>query len=137
MSPRVVVPSVSINLPFLTRQLVLSDPVSTATAFFAEAFGTGVLAFVIFGLTHPRSDAQTKKVYIPPLIGATVGALICVIAPLTQAGLNPARDLGPRIVAWLAGWKGVAFTKWWLYVSAPIVGAPIGAALAENLMNSS
>lgn len=137
MSPRVVVPSVSINLPFLTRQLVLSDPVSTATAFFAEAFGTGVLAFVIFGLTHPRSDAQTKKVYIPPLIGATVGALICVIAPLTQAGLNPARDLGPRFVAWLAGWKGVAFTKWWLYVLAPIVGAPIGAALAENLMNSS
>lgn len=137
MSPLVVLPSVSIALPFLTRQLVLSDPVSTATAFFAEAFGTGVLAFVIFGLTHPRSDAQTKKVYVPPLIGATVGALICVIAPLTQAGLNPARDLGPRIVAWLAGWKGVAFTKWWLYVLAPIAGAPIGAALAENLMNSS
>lgn len=135
MSPRV--PSVSIDLPFLTRQLVLSDPVSTVTAFFAEAFGTGVLAFVIFCLTHPRSDAQTKKVYVPPLVGATVGALICVIAPLTQAGLNPARDLGPRIVAWLAGWEGVAFTKWWLYVLAPIVGAPIGAALAENLMNSS
>lgn len=33
--------------------------------------------------------------FIPPLIGATVGALISVIAPLTQAGFNPARDLGP------------------------------------------
>eukprot|EP00567_Pseudictyota_dubia_P009909 CAMPEP_0197463002 /NCGR_PEP_ID=MMETSP1175-20131217/60665_1 /TAXON_ID=1003142 /ORGANISM="Triceratium dubium, Strain CCMP147" /LENGTH=57 /DNA_ID=CAMNT_0042998659 /DNA_START=15 /DNA_END=185 /DNA_ORIENTATION=+ len=46
---------------------------------------------------------------IPPLIGATVGALISVIAPLTQCGMNPARDFGPRIVALFAGWgKAVA-----------------------------
>lgn len=117
-----------------TFQLVLhSDPVTTATAFFAEAFGTAVLAFVVFSLTNPRNDCQKNKIFIPPLIGATVGALIAVIAPLTQAGFNPARDFGPRIVAWMAGWKGVAFTKWWVYVLAPLVGAPIGAILAEKL----
>ena len=113
----------------------LSEQVTTATAFFAEAFGTAVLAFVVFSLTNPRGDVQAKKIFVPPLIGATVGALICVIAPITQAGLNPARDFGPRIVAWLAGWEGVAFQKWWLYVLAPTVGAPIGAALAEKLYN--
>lgn len=112
----------------------ISNPITTATAFFAEAFGTGVLAFVIFSLTNPRNDVQKNKVFVPPLIGATVGALICVIAPLTQAGFNPARDFGPRIVAWLAGWKGVAFTKWWLYVLAPLVGAPIGAAIADKVL---
>lgn len=127
---------VTLRFADLTRIFELSDPVTTATAFFAETFGTGVLAFVIFCLTNPKSDVQVKKVFVPPLIGATVGALICVIAPLTQAGFNPARDFGPRIVAWLAGWKGVAFTKWWLYVLAPVVGAPIGAALAEKLLNN-
>lgn len=92
-----------------------------------------MLAFVIFSLTNKNNDCQKNKVFIPPLIGATVGALIAVIAPITQAGFNPARDFGPRIIAWLAGWKGVAFTKWWLYVLAPLVGAPIGAILAEKL----
>ena len=55
-------------------------------AFLAEAFGTAILAFVVFSLTNPNSDAQKNNVYIPPLIGMTVGGLISVIAPLTQAG---------------------------------------------------
>ena len=88
---------------FLTTAVWNRDPVTTATAFFAEAFGTGVLAFVIFSLTNSNNDVAKNEVFIPPLIGATVGGLIAVIAPLTQAGFNPARDFGPRIVAWLAG----------------------------------
>lgn len=109
--------------------------VGTLTAFGAEAFGTAVLAFVIFSLTHPKNDASKNNVYIPPLIGATVGGLISVIAPLTQAGFNPARDFGPRIIAWLAGWKAIAFQGWWIYVVAPIVGAPIGAFVADKLLS--
>jgi len=72
--------------------------------------------------------------FVPPLIGLTVGGLICVCAPLTQAGFNPARDFGPRIVAWLAGWKTVAFQSAWLYIVAPIVGAVFGAALADRIL---
>jgi glycerol uptake facilitator-like aquaporin len=71
---------------------------------------------------------------IPPLIGLTVGALIAVVAPLTQAGFNPARDFGPRIVAWFAGWKTVAFTGAWVYIVAPIVGAILGASVADHLL---
>jgi glycerol uptake facilitator-like aquaporin len=63
-------------------------PVSTAQAFLAEAFGTAVLAFCIFCLTHHRNDTTIHNVYIPPLIGATVGGLISVLAPLTQAGVR-------------------------------------------------
>jgi glycerol uptake facilitator protein len=118
-------------------------PVTTATAFFCEMFGTAVLAGVIFALTHPgntssnsnNSDTNNSAVYVPPLIGATVGALICVIAPLTQAGLNPARDFGPRIVAYLAGWNHqVAFANCWVYIVAPIVGAPLGAMLVDKVL---
>lgn len=72
--------------------------------------------------------------YIPPLIGCCVGGLISIIAPLTQAGFNPARDFGPRIVAYAAGWDQVSFQGWWVFVVGPIVGAPIGAAVADILL---
>jgi len=110
-----------------------SHPVTTTTAFLVESIGTAILAFVIFALTHPKNDTMESG-FVPPLIGLTVGGLICVCAPLTQAGFNPARDFGPRIVAWLAGWKTVAFQSAWLYIVAPIVGAVFGAALADRIL---
>jgi hypothetical protein len=45
-----------------------------------------MLAFTIYALTNPKSDTQRNSVYIPPLIGLMVGALIATLAPLTQAG---------------------------------------------------
>mmetsp|Transcript_8938 Transcript_8938/g.24781 ORF Transcript_8938/g.24781 Transcript_8938/m.24781 type:complete len:324 (+) Transcript_8938:122-1093(+) len=110
------------------------DPVTTAQAFLVEALGTAVLAGVVFALTHPGNDTMVHNVYIPPLIGMTVGGLISVLAPLTQAGFNPARDFGPRLVAYGAGWTEVAFEQAWLYIVAPIVGAPIGAALMDFVL---
>jgi len=110
-------------------------PVTTKVAFLAESIGTAILAFVIFALTHPKNDT-VKSGFVPPLIGLTVGGLISVLAPLTQAGFNPARDFGPRIVAWFAGWKTVAFRSSWLYIVAPIVGAIFGAALADHVLFS-
>jgi glycerol uptake facilitator-like aquaporin len=108
-------------------------PVTTMTAFLAECIGTTILAFVIFALTHPNNDT-VENGFVPPIIGLTVGGLIAVFAPLTQAGFNPARDFGPRIVAWFAGWRTVAFTNAWLYIFAPIVGAVLGAALADKVL---
>jgi glycerol uptake facilitator protein len=110
--------------------------ISIVRAFAVEAFGTAILSAVIFSLTHPRNDT-TKQQFIPPLIGGTVGALICTFAPLTQAGFNPARDFGPRIVAYLAGWKSVAFLpigSWFVYIVAPIVGAVLGASFVDGVL---
>ena len=104
------------------------------TALLVEAFGTAVLSFVVFSLTHPKNDCQKNKVFIPPIIGATVGGLICVLAPLTQAGFNPARDFGPRFVALFAGWGSIAFQQWWVYVLGPIIGAVGGGALADRVL---
>lgn len=110
-----------------------STPVTTAVAFLAEALGTGILGFVIFALTNAKNSVMQSG-FVPPIIGLTVGSLIAVIAPLTQAGFNPARDFGPRVVAFLAGWKTVAFQGWWVYVVAPIVGAATGAFIADKVL---
>jgi glycerol uptake facilitator-like aquaporin len=67
----------------------LSCSVGIWIAFCAEAFGTAFLAFCIFALTHPKNIASKNNVYVAPLIGATVGDLIALFAPFTQAGFNP------------------------------------------------
>jgi glycerol uptake facilitator protein len=67
-------------------------------------------------------------------IGLGVAAIISVIAPLTQAGLNPARDFGPRVISWFMGWGEIAFPGprggWFtVYILAPVIGALLGGGL--------
>ena len=105
------------------------------TAFFAEAFGTSVLAFLIFSLTNKNNKDAVPKGMEPILIGSTVAALISVIAPLTQAGFNPARDFGPRIISHLMGWgKAIAYKGAWVYIVAPLVGAIVGGYVADKVL---
>jgi len=52
---------------------------------------------------------------------------------LTQAGINPARDLGPRLVCFLAGWDSVAIPGpqggfFVVYIAAPLLGGAAAAA---------
>jgi glycerol uptake facilitator protein len=51
--------------------------------------------------------------------------------------VNPARDFGPRIVAYFAGWDLVAFQGWWVYMFAPIIGATLGGAFADKVLYGS
>ena len=106
-----------------------------------EGFGTAVLAFVIFALTDRRGGVSLDvKPFAPLLIGFTVAALISLFAPLTQAGWNPARDFGPRLVAYFAGWGEIAIpgprAGFWAYIAGPMLGAPLGAALHALLMKA-
>lgn len=111
-------------------------PVTVPQAFFAEAFATAVLTGVVFCLSHPNNEAMKKNpVIIPTLIGMTVAALICTIAPITQAGFNPARDFGPRLVAFAAGWNpSLAFSHAWVYILAPLVGSIAAAAFVDKVL---
>ena len=84
-------------------------------------------------------NPRTLTNYLAPLlIGFTVAILISLFAPLTQAGLNPARDFGPRLVAFFAGWGSVAIpgpnSGFWVYIIGPLVGGPVGAAVYEFLL---
>ena len=75
-------------------------------------------------------------------IGLTVAALISVIAPLTQACFNPARDFGPRLFAFLAGWgpialpgpRGLGFLT--VYIVAPLIGASLGGGFYGRILKS-
>ena len=112
------------------------------SAFLAELVGTAMLALLICAVTQPKNPSRPSSGSAPLVIGLGVAAIISVIAPLTQAGLNPARDFGPRLVAYFLGWESIAIPGprgGWLtvYVVAPVIGACLGwgvwKALAPRL----
>lgn len=112
--------------------------VSEKRAFIAEMIGTAVLAFMVGALTSEKNMARPPAAITAIIIGITVAGIISIVAPLTQAALNPARDLGPRIVSFYLGWGEIAIPGprgGWLtvYVLAPFLGALIGGGIQRLL----
>jgi glycerol uptake facilitator protein len=116
--------------------------VSPFQAMLAEGIGTAFLAFFVFAVTDRRNISGPGGRLAPLFIGLTVSILISVIAPLTQAGFNPARDFGPRLFAYFAGWGRVAIPGphggfFTVYILSPVVGALLGGAVYQRLTASS
>ncbi|MCG8430436.1 MAG: aquaporin family protein [Candidatus Omnitrophica bacterium] len=112
---------------------------STFAAFLAEAVGTFFLVFIVFSLTEGCNVGRPHDAMAPLFIGITVAMIICIIAPLTQAGINPARDLAPRLFAYLAGWRGAAwpdkhYGALTVYVLGPLCGAAAAALLFTRVV---
>ena len=98
---------------------------SNPRALFVETVITGFLVFSIYAFTDPNNKVADGAA--PVLIGTTVAALVHVFAPVTGAGMNPARDLGPRLVTLATGWGGAALSSgWWIYTLGPITGGVLG-----------
>jgi glycerol uptake facilitator protein len=117
--------------------------VSPATAFCAEVLGTAILALVVFAVTDPHNRGAPGPGMAPLFIGLTVAVLISVIAPLTQACFNPARDFGPRLFACIAGWGEIALPGprfpgfFTIYILAPTLGAVLGGGLYRRVLQGS
>lgn len=90
---------------------------SAAPALGIEAVLTFFLMFVI---TAVATDARASGRLAAVAIGATVAIGALVGGPLTGASLNPARTLGPALVA------GV-YDGLWIYFVGPVLGAVLGA----------
>lgn len=120
-------------------QEVAREHIGLTHALLAEFAGTALLAFAVFGFTDPKNKV-IKPEHVPFAIGATLTVLISLLAPISQGGFNPARDLAPRVFSSLAGWGSLPFElngHGWLtvYVIAPIVGSLTGAFLQKVLLS--
>ena len=108
--------------------------ITPTSAFIAELIGTAMLAFIVSTVTHESNTARPPSAMGAVIIGVGVAAIISVVAPLTQAALNPARDFGPRLVAYFLGWGEIAIPGprngfFTVYILAPICGAVIGGGV--------
>ncbi|WP_418602157.1 MIP/aquaporin family protein [Hwangdonia sp.] len=109
----------------------------TFSNFFSEALGTFVLIFTILYFTNATIN-ETETVIGLGSLGALPVAFLVWSIGLSLGGttgyaINPARDLGPRIMHALLPIKNKAASDW-SYAWIPILGPIIGACLASLLM---
>lgn len=107
--------------------------------FFSEVAGTFVLILAVLLITLPQLDYESlagHKVGMGSL-GALPVALVVFSIGLSLGGttgyaINPARDLGPRIMHTLLPLKNKDDNDWqyaWIPVVGPVVGAGIAAVV--------
>lgn len=118
---------------------IKSDKTSKGTqywvCFLTECFGTFmlILPLVISG-TFPGDKYINNTYYFAICAGVIVIALVISVGGVTGPALNPARDLGPRIIYTIMPLpnKKMKIAEWdysWIPVAAPLVGACLAAGV--------
>ncbi|SDH47258.1 glycerol uptake facilitator protein [Vibrio xiamenensis] len=100
-------------------------------AFAVEFVITAVLMFAILALGDENNGAP-RGAMNPLLIGLLIAVIGGSLGPLTGFAMNPARDFGPKLFAYLAGWdyalSGARDIPYFIVpIVAPICGACFGA----------
>lgn len=117
---------------FCTAPAIL-NPLSNIIS---EVIGTFVLLFVIFYFTKGELGADKTPIGLGSLGALPVSLLVWAIGlslgGTTGYAINPARDLGPRIMHAILPIpeKG---SSGWTYAWVPVVGPIIGSAVAAGL----
>ena len=99
-------------------------PVGRALA--AEAVVTFVLVLVVVAVA---TDSRVPRGIAATAIGAALAVAIVISGPVSGAGVNPARAIGPMI---LAG----QFPDWWAYLAAPLAGGVVAVALYDRFLRA-
>jgi glycerol uptake facilitator len=99
----------------------------------SEIVGTFFLALFGFAVTDEYNSPPGVNL-APVVVGFIVLAIGMSFGANTGYAINTARDFGPRIFAWIAGWGKLAMpgNYGWVndYFWVPIVGPLIGAMIA-------
>jgi glycerol uptake facilitator protein len=97
-----------------------------------EIIGTFVLVFGILAFIANQATLDTGLVAL--LVGLLVLAIGLSLGGPTGYAINPARDLGPRIMHAILPIAGKGSSDWsyaWIPVVGPLVGGALGAACFE------
>ena len=111
--------------------------------FVDQVIGTGFLVGFIFAITD-EYNAPIKGNLAPLGVGLIVVVIGMSFGANAGYAINPARDLGPRLFAWVAGWKKLAIPGdfgnvndyFWIPIVGPLVGAVVGACIYDFAIRS-
>jgi MIP family channel proteins len=93
-------------------------------AFVVEILITFVLVFVVMAVA---TDQRAPAAIAPIAVGFALAVGVFIAGPVSGGSVNPARSLGPMIVAG-------DLTSVWLYVLGPVIGGALGALLYDRFM---
>jgi glycerol uptake facilitator protein len=110
--------------------------------FIDELIGTALLVGIVLAVID-NLNLPPKGNLAPWIVGSIVAGIGMSYGANTGYAINPARDFGPRLFAWAAGWGDIAMpgnygnVDWyfWIPIVAPIVGAIIGALVYDFFIN--
>ena len=104
--------------------------VSIFNAFFDQVLGTALLVGLIFAIVDVKNSPPQGNL-APLIIGFLVVAIGLSFGYNAGYAINPARDFGPRLLAYFVGFKGIAFPGvggyWWVPIIGPLIGGVVGA----------
>ena len=92
-------------------------------SFGVELLLTAVLMFVIVAVA---TDTRAVGELAALAIGGTVALDALWGGPISGASMNPARSIGPAMVA------GIVQNQW-IYLFAPVIGAALGALAYQSI----
>ncbi|MCX7520953.1 MIP family channel protein [Microbacterium sp. STN6] len=104
-----------------------------------QIVGTAFLVMVLVAVIDMRNTA-VKANLGPLIVGFIVAAIGMSFGANAGYAINPARDFGPRLFAWIAGWGQVAMPgtidgsfSWyfWVPIIGPLIGGIIGVFLYD------
>lgn len=106
-----------------------------------QIVGTFLLVLCVVAVIDMRNSAVQANLG-PFMIGLAVAAVGMSFGANAGYAINPARDFGPRLFAWLAGWQNLAMPgslsgafSWyfWVPIVGPLIGGVVGV-LAYDLL---
>jgi MIP family channel proteins len=99
-----------------------ADNVGDIRALLVEILVTFILVFVIISVA---TDDRAPAGIAPLAVGFALACGVLIAGPITSGSLNPARTLGPMIVAG-------QFTAVWVYIVGPIIGGILAALVYDR-----
>ncbi|HYP28369.1 MAG TPA: MIP family channel protein [Blastocatellia bacterium] len=104
-----------------------------------QVVGTALLLLVILAITDARNNAPAGNL-APLIIGLLVVTVGMCFGFNAGYAINPARDLGPRLFTFVAGWGGEVFRAgnywFWVPIVGPLAGGVIGAFIYDGLIGN-
>jgi len=100
-----------------------------------QLIGTALLLGLIFAITDPANLPVPASLQ-PILIGLVVVAIGVSWGGMHGYAINPARDLGPRLLTLAVGFKNTGFDNhvWLVPVIGPLAGGVLGALIYQCLI---
>jgi glycerol uptake facilitator protein len=103
-----------------------------------QIVGTMFLVLIVVAVIDLRNTAVQSNLG-PLVIGFAVAAIGISFGANAGYAINPARDLGPRLLAWIAGWgdlavpgNGAWFSGYlWVPILGPLIGGIIGVLVYD------
>ncbi|KRN04670.1 MIP/aquaporin family protein [Holzapfeliella floricola] len=107
---------------------------SKLSGFISEFVGSFVLFFAALTMANHAKMTQSSTAFVAIGLGFLVAALVTSLGGTTGPGLNPARDLGPRILHAILPLKNKGTSRW-DYAWVPVVAPTVAAILAVYLFH--